>query len=50
MKQRQTGADKRTKTNLIKINGQYKENKLVDEVIKFIEKDKKRPICTPLDK
>jgi len=34
--------------NLGKINGEYKENDLVKEVINFIEKDKKRPICTPL--
>ena len=34
--------------NLSKINGEYKDNKLVNEVIKFIEKDKKRPICSPL--
>ena len=34
--------------NLDKINGEYKENDLVKEVINFIEKDKKRPICTPL--
>ena len=33
--------------NLGKINGEYKENDLVKEVISFIEKDKKRPICTP---
>ena len=33
--------------NLGKINGEYKENELVNEVINFIEKDKKRPICTP---
>ena len=33
--------------NLDKINGEYKENDLVKEVINFIEKDKKRPICTP---
>jgi len=36
--------------NLDKINGEYKENDLVKEVINFIEKDKKRPICTPLPK
>jgi len=36
--------------NLSKINGEYKENDLVKEVINFIEKDKKRPICTPLPK
>ena len=34
--------------NLGKINGEYKENDLVKEVINFIEKDKKRPICVPL--
>ena len=33
--------------NLSKINGEYKDNKLVGEVIKFLEKDKKRPICSP---
>ena len=33
--------------NLSKINGEYKDNDLVTEVINFIEKDKKRPICTP---
>ena len=34
--------------NLNKINGEYKDNDLVTEVINFISKDKKRPICTPL--
>ena len=33
--------------NLSKINGEYKDNELVGEVIKFIEKDKRRPICSP---
>jgi len=33
--------------NLHKINGEHKDNELVDEVVKFIEKDKKRPICSP---
>jgi UDP-N-acetylglucosamine acyltransferase len=33
--------------NLNKINGEYKDNELVTEVIRFIEKDKKRPICAP---
>ena len=32
--------------NLSRINGEYKDNELVTEVIKFIEKDKKRPICS----
>ena len=33
--------------NLSKINGEFKDNELVGEVIQFIEKDKKRPICSP---
>ena len=33
--------------NLSKLNGQFKENSLVKEVLEFINKDKKRPICTP---
>ena len=36
--------------NLSNINGEYKGNDLVAEVIKFISKDKKRAICTPLSK
>jgi len=36
--------------NVNKINGEYKNNKLVQEVTKFIIKDKKRPICTPSTK
>ena len=35
--------------NLSKINGEYKDNKLVREVTEFISKDKKRPICSPLE-
>ena len=42
-------ASKNLHENLSKINGQYKDNELVSEVIKFIEKDKKRPICSPLN-
>ena len=34
--------------NLSKINGEFKDNKLVQEVTEFISKDKKRPICSPL--
>ena len=41
-------SSKNLHANLSKINGEYKENDLVKEVINFIEKDKKRPICTPL--
>ncbi len=33
--------------NLRRLNGQFKENLLVNEVLEFINKDKKRPICTP---
>ena len=33
--------------NLSKINGEYKDNELVNEVVAFIEKDNKRPICLP---
>ena len=34
--------------NLSKINGEHKDNELVNEVITFIERDKKRPICSPI--
>ena len=40
-------ASKNLHENLSKINGEFKDNELVTEVIKFIEKDKKRPICSP---
>ena len=36
--------------NLSKLNGKFKENSLVNEIIEFINKDKKRPICTPFFK
>ena len=36
--------------NLNKLNGNFKENHLVKEVVEFINKDKKRPICTPYSK
>ena len=42
-------ASKNLHENLSKINGEYKDNELVREVVKFIEKDKKRPICSPLN-
>ena len=45
---KQIFSSKNLHENLGKINGEYKENDLVAEVIKFISKDKKRPICTPL--
>jgi len=33
--------------NLDRLNGKFKENSLVNEVLEFINRDKKRPICTP---
>ena len=36
--------------NLININKDFKGNELVEEVINFISKDKKRPICSPINK
>tara|TARA_B110000971_G_scaffold194425_1_gene208116 strand:- start:1050 stop:1832 length:783 start_codon:yes stop_codon:yes gene_type:complete len=33
--------------NLSQINGKFKDNILVKEVLEFINKGKKRPICTP---
>ena len=33
--------------NLNKLNGEFKENNLVKDVIEFINKGKKRPICSP---
>ena len=35
--------------NLSNINGEFKENNLVQEVTEFISKDKKRPICSPIE-
>ena len=40
-------ASKNLHENLSKINGVHNGNELVNEVIAFIEKDKKRPICSP---
>ena len=36
--------------NLKNLSNEFKNNQLVAEVIGFIEKDKKRPICTPFSK
>tara|TARA_B100000787_G_scaffold164885_1_gene148110 strand:- start:2701 stop:3483 length:783 start_codon:yes stop_codon:yes gene_type:complete len=36
--------------NLNNLNGKYKDNTLVKDVLEFINKDKKRPICTPYSK
>ena len=40
-------ATKNLTENLNKLNGAFKENPLVKNVIEFINKDKKRSICTP---
>ena len=40
----------RLNENLSKLNGDFRQNTLVKEVINFINKDKKRPICTPYSK
>jgi len=36
--------------NLSNLSNDLRKNKLVSEVVNFIEKDKKRPICTPFSK
>ena len=36
--------------NLKRLNGEFKKNSLVNEVLEFINKDKKRPICTPFSR
>ena len=36
--------------NLSNLSNDLRENELVSEVVNFIEKDKKRPICTPFSK
>ena len=36
--------------NLSRLNGNFKDNIFVQEIIDFINKDKKRPICTPYSK
>ena len=36
--------------NLKNLNNDFKQNQLVKDVIDFLEKEKKRPICTPFSK
>jgi len=36
--------------NLIKHNESFKDNSLVNDIIEFINEDKRRPICTPFSK
>ena len=40
-------ATKNLTENISKLNGEFKENTLVKNIIEFITKDKKRSICTP---
>ncbi len=40
-------ASKNLIENISKLNGSFKDNPLIKEVIEFINKDKKRSICTP---
>ena len=40
-------ATKNLTENINKLNGEFKENTLVKNIIEFITKDKKRSICTP---
>ena len=40
-------ATKNLNENISKLNGSFKDNPLVKDVIDFITKDKKRSICTP---
>ena len=36
--------------NLKNLNNELRSNELVKDVVNFLEKDKKRPICTPFSK
>ena len=36
--------------NLSNLSNEFKDSELVAEVIGFMQKDKKRPICTPFSK
>ena len=42
--------DENLTTNLKNLKEEYRKNELVNDVVRFIEKDKKRPICTPFSK
>ena len=42
--------DENLTTNLKNLKEELKKNDLVNDVVKFLEKDKKRPICTPFSK
>ena len=42
--------DENLTTNLKNLKQEFRKNELVKDVVKFLEKDKKRPICTPFSK
>ena len=42
--------DENLTTNLKNLKQEFRKNDLVNDVVKFLEKDKKRPICTPFSK
>ena len=42
--------DENLTTNLKNLKQEIRKNELVNDVVKFLEKDKKRPICTPFSK
>jgi UDP-N-acetylglucosamine acyltransferase len=42
-------SSKKLHESLSEINNEFKGNELVEEVINFIVRDKKRPICTPIN-
>ena len=42
--------DENLTTNLKNLKKELRKNELVNDVVKFLEKDKKRPICTPFSK
>ena len=42
--------DENLNNNLKNLKQEFRKNELVNDVVKFLEKDKKRPICTPFSK
>ena len=42
--------DENLTTNLKNLKEEFRKNELVNDVVRFLEKDKKRPICTPFSK
>ena len=42
--------DENLTINLKNLKEEFRKNDLVNDVVKFLEKDKKRPICTPFSK